>query len=33
MRNFDDLKSVLAALNTLFAAISGTLLASLFEKE
>jgi Na+/H+ antiporter NhaA len=33
MRNFDDLKEILATLNTLFGATSGTLLASLFEKE
>ena len=33
MRDFDDLKAALATLNTLFAGVSGTLLAALFEKE
>ena len=33
MRNFEDLKATLAVLNALFGATSGTLLASLFEKE
>jgi hypothetical protein len=33
IRDFEDLKVVLATLNTLFGATCGTLLASLFEKE